>query len=147
MQRSDFEGKIRRGRYIGAGTHVPQGDSLIPASYNTAGVVTYLPTDIYNGLIVRNPNGGARSDVLPSAAAMVAATPGVQVGDIIFCQLINGSGAAADAENITITAGAGVSFDANQLSAGRVVRTGCSKTLYFRFTNVTLGSEAVTLYC
>ena len=84
MQRSDFEGKIRRGRYIGAGTHVPQGDSLIPASYNTAGVVTYLPTDIYNGLIVRNPNGGARSDVLPSAAALVAATPGVQVGDIIF---------------------------------------------------------------
>jgi len=147
MNRSDFEGKIRRGRYIGAGTHVPQGDSLVPASYSTAGAVTFLASDIYNGLIVRNPNGGARSDVTPSAAQLVAGCPGVQVGDIIFAQLINGSAGAADAENITITAGAGISFDANQSAASRIVRSGSSKTLYFRFTNVTLGSEAVTLYC
>jgi hypothetical protein len=147
MNRSDFEGKIRRGRYIGAGTHVPQGDSLVPASYATAGPVTFLASDVYNGLIVRNPNGGARSDVTPTAAALVAGCPGVQVGDIIFAQLINGSAGAADAENITITAGAGISFDANQSAQSRIVRSGSSKTLYFRFTNVTLGSEAVTLYC
>lgn len=146
MQRSDFEGKIRRGRYIGAGSHVPQGDSLIPVSYSSGSAVTYLPTDIYNGLIVRG-GGAAVSDVTPTAAQMVANTPGVQVGDIIWCMIINGNTGAADSANITLTAGSGVSFDANQSAASRVIRTGTSKMIALRFTNVTPGSEAVTFYC
>jgi hypothetical protein len=145
MQRSDFEGKIRRGRYIGAGTHVPQGDSLIPVSYSAAGNITYAATDIYNGIIVRGGNA-AHTDVLPTAAQIVAATPGVQVGDILWFVIINGNAGAADAANITLTAGTGISWDANQAAAAQVIRTGSQKMMALRFTNVTLGSEAITIY-
>lgn len=112
------------------------------ASINTAGNVTYTAAQILGGVIVRDPNGGARSDTLPTAALLVAAIPGAKVGDTIWCEIKNGADAA---EALTILAGSGGTFDANQTAASQIVGQNISKTLVLRLTNVTAASEAYAI--
>lgn len=114
-----------------------------PASYATAGAQTYTVGDVLGGIIVRATTGASRTDTLPTAALLVAALPGVQVGDVITCDIINGATAA---ETITIAAGAGGGFDTNQPAASRVIGQNASKTLMIRFTNVTPSAEAYVAY-
>lgn len=114
-----------------------------PTSDATAGARTYTAAEILGGLIVRDPNGASRSDVLPTAALLVAAIPGAKVGDIIECLIVNGADAA---ETITIGAGAGGAFDANQTAASRVIPQNTTKCIYIRLTNVTPASEAYVVY-
>jgi hypothetical protein len=97
-----------------------------------------------SGLIVRNCAGGARTDVLPTAAALVAALPGVTIGDVLSCEIVNGSATAP--ENILLTPGAGGTLDPNQLAASLVVPGLTSGTLLIRFTNVKSGTEAYVVY-
>jgi hypothetical protein len=114
-----------------------------PASYNTAGPVTYTAADILGGIIVRDTNGASRIDVLPTAAQIVAAYKGAAVGDVLRCKIINGADAA---EVLTINAGAGGAFDANQTAASCVIGQNASKDLFIRLTNVTPGAEAYVAY-
>lgn len=104
-----------------------------PSSIATAGNVTLTAAQILGGTIVRDCAGGARTDVLPTAALLVAGLPGVAVGDIIECLLVNGSDAA---EEITLTAGTGGGFDTNQTAASRIVAQNSSKMLRIRITGV-----------
>ena len=118
-----------------------------PASYNTAGAVTYLASDLIGGIIVRDPNGSPRTDVLPTAALMVTAMSEsipARVGDTIFFLIINGS---SGANTITITAGTGGALDANQNSAAAAIQQNSSKEIALRLTSVTKGSEAYVFYC
>lgn len=115
-----------------------------PASINTAGNVTLTAAQILGGIIVRDPNGAGRTDTLPTAALLVAAAPGAQVGDTVQCLIVNGADAA---ETITVAAGTGGGFDANQTAASRVIGQNNSKLLKVRFTNVTPGAEAYVVYC
>lgn len=108
-------------------------------SISTAGAVTFTAAQILSGVIVRDPNGAGRSDVLPTAALLVAALPGVAIGDTIFTHIINGADAA---ETITLLIGAGGTFDANQTAAAQVIPQFHSKILKIRFTNVTAAAEA-----
>lgn len=117
--------------------------SVAPASYSTAGAVTYTAADILGGVIVRDTNGASRTDVLPTAALLVAAVPGAKVGDVLQCLIVNGADAA---EVLTIGAGAGGGFDANQTASSRVIGQNTSKTLTVRLTNVTASSEAYAAY-
>ena len=121
-------------------------DGAAPASINTAGNATYTAAQIATGVIVRDPNGAARTDSFPTAALLVAGLPGVKVGQMVSFLLVNGSDGAADAENITMAAGTGGSFDANATAASRIVRTGSSRMVHVRFTNVTAGAEAYVIY-
>lgn len=114
-----------------------------PASYNTAGAQTYTAANVLSGLIVRDCAGAGRTDVLPTAALLVAALPGAKVGDIIECRVINGSDAA---ETLTIDAGVGGTYDANQTAASRVIPQNTSKVLRIRLTNVTAAAEAYVAY-
>lgn len=114
-----------------------------PASIATVGPATYTAAQILGGIIVRDTNGAARSDTLPTAALLVAALPGVRVGDVVRCQIINGADAA---EVLTILVGAGGAFDANQTAASQVIGQNVSKTLTIRFTNVTAAAEAYVVY-
>lgn len=126
------------------GVDVLQGDALpAAASINTAGAVTYTAAQMLGGIIVRDPNGAGRTDVLPTAALLVAAIPGAAVGDIIKTQIINGADAA---EVLTLSAGAGGAFDANQTAASQVIGQNNSKTITIRLTNVTPASEAYVVY-
>jgi predicted RecA/RadA family phage recombinase len=117
--------------------------SATPTSDATAGARTYTAAEILSGVIVRDCAGASRSDVLPTAALLVAAAPNAKVGDVIKCLIVNGSDAA---EVITIGAGSGGAFDTNQTSASRVIPQNASKTLTIRLTNVTASSEAYVAY-
>jgi hypothetical protein len=133
-------GKVR---LQAAAAVVAASSAPAPASYNTAGNITYTAADIIGGIVVRDPNGASRTDTLPTAAQLVAALPGVRVGDIVDCLLVNGADAA---ENITLQAGAGGAFDANQTAASRVIGQNSQKSVLVRFTNVTAASEAYVVY-
>lgn len=107
----------------------------------TAGNRTYTAAEILGGVIVRDCAGAGRSDVLPTAALLVAAMQEPAVGDIVKCTIINGSDAA---ETITIGAGSGGAFDTNQTAASRVIPQNASKTILIRITNV--GTPAYVAY-
>lgn len=115
-----------------------------PASYSTAGAQTYTVADVIGTIIVRNCNGGSRTDVLPTAALMVAALPNARIGDTFDCLIINGTNAA---NTVTITAGSGGALDTNQNAATAVIAQNSSKYISIRLTNVTIGSEAYVFYC
>lgn len=112
-----------------------------PTTINTAGNVTYTAAQILSGILVRDTNGGARSDTLPTAALLVAAITNPQVGDVLRCAIIGGGAAI-----LTVLIGAGGAFDANQLAAQQIVGVGQSKVLCIRLTNVTPASEAYVAY-
>lgn len=119
-----------------------------PTSIATAGNVTYTAAQILSGVIVRDPAGAARTDTLPTAALLVAAmlqaaSPGAVVGDRIRCLIVNGADAA---ETITLAAGTGGAFDANQTAASRVIPQNATKEIHIRLTNVTAASEAYVVY-
>lgn len=65
---------------------------------------------------------------------------GAQVGDYMCVLLING----ATANTLAPQAANGVTFDANQ--ANTTIAAATSRYMFFRLTNVTLGSEAVVAY-
>ena len=140
MQRSDFEGEVRRGRYIGPGIGLLKNMG-VPATYATAGNVTYTAADIVGGIITRDCAGASRTDVTPTAAQLVAAIPGVRIGDIVACYLTNTSDAA---ETITLSGGTSVTFDAN--ATEKIIARDAAKILFFRFTAVASGSEAAVCY-
>jgi predicted RecA/RadA family phage recombinase len=114
-----------------------------PSSYATAGAQTYTAADVLSGTIVRDPAGASRTDTLPTAALLVAAIPGAKVGDVVDVLIVNGADAA---ETITIAAGTGGSFDANQTAASRLIAQNSSKLVRIRLTNVTASSEAYVVY-
>jgi hypothetical protein len=111
-------------------------------SISTAGNVTLTAAQLLSGTIVRNANGADRTDTLPTAALLVAALnalSGAEVGDIVETTIVNGSTTTGI---ITIAAGTGGTFDANQTAASRVVPLNASKKITIRLTNVTAGAEA-----
>lgn len=112
-----------------------------PTSINTAGNVVLTAAQVLSGIIVRDTNGLARTDTLPTAAQMVAGLAGVSVGDIISCSMVGGGAAVW-----TIAAGAGGAFDPNQLAAQQIVGVGNTIIMKIRFSNVTPGAEAYTVY-
>jgi|SRR5262245_6468642 len=121
-----IDGIMRPGK-----AYVPK--AATPTSINTAGAVTYTIAQLMTGIIVRDPNGAARTDVLPTAALIVAGVPGLKVGDIIRCKLVNGADAA---EAITLTAGTGGAFDANQTATSASLPQNTSKDVMIRMTAV-----------
>lgn len=114
------------------------------AQVTTAGAVTYTPGQIISMRINRDPNGGARSDVMPTAALLVAALPGVQINDSFTFELVNQADAS---EVITLTVGTGGTVGLNS-PAGADTMTlaqNTKKRFRVRFTGVLPGSEAFTI--
>jgi len=106
---------------------------------NTASDQTYTAAQIIAGMILRDPNGGARSDTLPTAANIVAAIPGAVVGTGFEFTIRNTADAS---ETITVaTPGAPVT-----LSGTMTIAQNNSKRFLVLLTNVSSGTEAVTVY-
>jgi hypothetical protein len=118
----------------------------MPAAASYSGNQTYLPSDLIGGTIVHDGTGGVTA-TLPTAALMRAALSlygrAPRVGDTIYCLIVNGANASGA---ITLAAGSGGTFDANQGGGSRTIAFGTSKTVQLRMTNVTPGSEAYILY-
>lgn len=108
------------------------------ATITTADAVTYTAAQVLGGLILRDCAGGARSDVTPTAAQIVAGSAGCIVGTSFEFTIRNTSDAA---ETLTITAGAGVT-----LSGTMTIAQSNSKRFLAVITSITAASEAVTLY-
>jgi len=101
---------------------------------NTADAVTYTAAELLGGLILRDPNGGARSDVTPDATDIVAAIENAGAGDAFEFTIRNTADAA---ETITLTAGTGIT-----LSGTMTIAQNNSK----RFLVVLTSTTAATIY-
>lgn len=101
---------------------------------STASAVTYSASVFVNGLILRDPNGGGRSDVTPTAALIYDELGDPEVGSSFEVVIRNTADAA---ETITITAGTGVTLSGTMTIAQ-------NNTKLFRA--VVTSPTAVTLY-
>ena len=100
----------------------------------TAGARTYTAPELLGGLILRDPAGAGRSDVTPTAAAIIAELEDQPIGASFEFTIRN----TADAnETITVTAGTGVT-----LSGTMTIAQNNSK----RFLAVVTGASTVTIY-
>jgi hypothetical protein len=109
------------------------GRSDAPTEITTAGAATYTAAQILSGFILRDPSGSARTDVLPTAALLVAAIPQPQIGDTFRCRIINTADAS---EAITIDAGTGGAYHAHQTAASKVIAQDASGEMIIRITGV-----------
>ena len=119
-----------RDQNVKAGRLITSPDTA-PAS--TTSTTTLTAAQVLGGIVVNDPSGGSITMTLPTAALLDAALPEPRIGDVIRCLVVNGADAA---ETITIAAGTGGGFDANQTSASRVIGQNTSKTLHIRITGV-----------
>lgn len=87
---------------------------IVPAVVNIADNYTYSTDDIISGFIQRSPNGAARSDTLPSAAALISGfktslgTLGATITNAFVFMLSNES--SVSAQTITLSAGSGMTL-------------------------------------
>lgn len=114
------------------------------STISTAGAVTFTAAQLLGGFINRDPNGSGRTDVLPTAAQIVAAMPGAAVGQGFEFTIRNNADAA---ETITLNAGSGGTLSASgQSSTTCTITQNNSRRFALVLTNITPGSEAYTLY-
>jgi len=123
-------------KYPGGANFNPP-DTMTLTTKTTAGAVTYSVTEFFNGVVLRDPNGAARSDVTPTAKALLNAFQGMEAGDSFTFTVRN---TADGAERITMTAGTGFTL------VGRmVIDPGEEAHFVAVCTNVTFASGAFTL--
>lgn len=115
----------------------------MPAAASYAGSQTYTTSDILGGTIVHDATGGVTA-TLPTAALLVRAIPsGGRTGDTIYCLITNGANVSG---TLTLAAGSGGTFDANQGGGSRTIPFASSKTVQIRISNAVPGSEAYVIY-
>lgn len=113
-------------------------DKMAVTTISTAGAVTFAASEVVNGIILRDPNGAGRADLVPTAATLVAAISNPNVGNAFRFTIRNTADAA---ETITVTTNTGAT-----LSGTMTIAQNNSKDFLAVLTNVTSGSEAYTLY-
>jgi len=111
-------------------------------SYNTAGPVTFLASDLLQRLILRDCNGAARNDTTPTAQQIIDALTVMgrpPVAGHSFEFVIRNSSAAAFAS--TIVAGTGVT-----LSPAAITVTQNNARAFMAVINNAGATPAVTIY-
>lgn len=143
MARTTFSGPVRSlNGFIGPDGQVPVFTQPAPTSINTAGNATYTAAQLLTGMILRDANGGNRTDVLPTAALLVAAMGQSAIVGASFDFLIVNTSGAANTVQITMGSG-GASGGGAVLST---IAQSTSRWFTVRLTNVTAGAEAYTVY-
>lgn len=110
-----------------------QGTQKFNTLANAAGQ-TLTAAQLLGGVLDRS-GAVTVSDTTPTAAALVAAYPGVSVGDCRQLKIRN-----RNTGTLTLLAGAGVTLEGTT-----TIPTVNTRTYSVRFTNVTPGAAAVTL--
>ena len=135
-----ISGSFFRGFTVGGVNILPiltrRVDSMnTPASVDTAGAATYTAAQIGRGIILRDPSGAARTDVLPTAALLIAGVANVYTldedGDSVQWEVRN-TGSFA----VTISTGSGVT-----LLGDTVIPAGATRVL----TAIRTSSTAATV--
>jgi hypothetical protein len=119
-----------------------------PRTLSSATGGTIDAGDLMTGIItIKNTNTSTSTFTFDTAANMVSAvnscSAGAVIGDYIQCLIINSTGSGAGG-TLTLAAGSGGSFDANQ--SAPIVAVGTSRYVFVRLTNVTGGSESYVIY-
>ena len=104
----------------------------------TASNQTYTAAQIAGGIMLRDPNGSARTDTTDTAANILSQFLGAKVGSSFIFFVRNN---AAAAQTITVAGGTGVTLS----GTGTIVQNN-TKLFIGVFTNVDTGTEALTLY-
>jgi hypothetical protein len=106
-----------------------------PAPITGAAGQTWSARQLTGHLIFRS--GAAHvSDTTPTAAAIVAAIPGCEVGSTVWFDVVNNNRGT-----LSIVAGAGVTLEGKT-----TISAGFTRRYAARVTNATAGKQAVTLY-
>jgi hypothetical protein len=108
--------------------------NITASTITTADVVTYTAAQLLGGLILRDPNGGARSDVTPTAALIIAAMKQAGVGNAFEFTIRNDADAS---ETITVTGGTDVTLSGTMTIAQNNMK---------RFLCLVTASTTVTIY-
>jgi hypothetical protein len=112
-------------------------DFITVATYSTAGAITLTAADIIGGMILRDCNGGARADLVPTATAILAALEGKAVIGQAFRFTIRNT--SSTAVSITVTTNTGIT-----LSGTMTIAQNNSKDFLAVITAI--GTPAVTIY-
>ena len=112
-----------------ASKHISRKDAT---EITDASAATYTAAQILGGVIIRDPNGAGRTDVLPTAALLLGALSEDVVGQVIECLIVNNADAA---ETITIDAGTGGTI--TQIAATRIIPQNTSRKVYIRVDSAT----------
>ena len=123
-------------KHVGANVPIT---TLTTATEATAGNVTITIAQLIGGYVARDPNGGARTDTLPTAALLVAGIPDAAVGDSFDCIYEN---TANGAEVVTLAAGSNGTAEGVDLTLAQNE----SALLRFLLTNVTAASETYKVF-
>ena len=103
---------------------------------NTAGNVAYTAAQVYNGTILRDPNGANRTDTFPTAASLIALINDA-VDNISFTfRIVN---TATVYEYITLAAGTGITITGKDT-------VGEGEVAHFVAVVTSVGSNTVTIY-
>lgn len=105
---------------------------------NNAAGVTLTAVQVVAAAMLLRTGAVAVSDQMPTAAALVAAMPGVKVNQGFELYIRN-----ANTGTLTLTTNTGITLAAGNTNTIATVHV---KKLLFVFTNVTYGAEAVTVY-
>jgi hypothetical protein len=114
-------------------------DLITVTDDTTAGANTWTIADLKGGFLTRDPAGADRSDVLPTAALVVAGITACAVGSSVRFHIKN---TADGEETITLTAGSGGTLSPTTIKIGR----GQTKEFLLVVTDITASSEAYTVY-
>ncbi len=126
----------------GAGVHIVKSSMVYMK--RTASVLTdasnqtLTDAHILGGLLLRDPNGSARTDTTPTAAEIVAAVKNAEVGTSFLFVIKN---TADGAETITLAGGTTVT-----ITGTATIAQDNTKIFLVVITNVTGASEAVTFF-
>jgi hypothetical protein len=130
--------KAYNGEYVAGIAHVEVAHKTTVSTIADAAAVTYTAAQLLGGLILRDCNGGARADLVPTGALMIAAMPGAFVGQSFDFTIRNTS---AGATTITVTTAA----SGSTLSGTMTVAQNNSRS--FRVVVTAIGtSPTYTLY-
>ena len=109
-----------------------------PVTVSTSGNEVYTTQNIISGIINRDPNGGNRQDSFPTASGIVGSLSSPVV-DTFFILLINN---LSSTYSLEVVGNTGVNLENNIL-----VGPDKSVSLIILLSNISSGSEQVTVYC
>lgn len=104
------------------------------STVTTVGAVTFTAAQILGGLILRDPNGASRADLVPLATDLIAALNKPTIGASFEFTIRNDADAA---ETITVTTNTGVTLSGTMTIAQNNMK---------RFKLVVTGLTTVTIY-
>jgi hypothetical protein len=108
-----------------------------------AAAVTLTAAEVLGGLVLRDPAGAGRADLLPTAAALIAAIPGAAAGASFEFTIRNTADAA---ETITVTTNTGLTLSGVMTIAQSNSKRFLAVVTEVQSDSVVGSADAVTVY-